>query len=270
MSGPRKQYWAELRTDEFAALDPARAIAVLPVSAVEQHGPHLPLGVDAWINAAILDAALAQLGEDASVLVLPPQTIGKSEEHLGFAGTLSLPADLAVRQWNEIGAGVARAGLRKLFIFNSHGGNPPVMEIVARDLRVRHAMLAACANWYDLVDLNDWFDANELRHGIHGGAVETSIMLHLRPDLVDMSKAAAFASLSQTMEADFKHLSPVGRPSFAWATQDLNRSGAVGNAAAGDAAKGAEIVAAAARGLAELFDDIERFDLAWLKQPYES
>jgi creatinine amidohydrolase len=152
-------------------------------------------------------------------------------------------------------------------IFNSHGGNPPVMEIVARDLRVRHAMLAACANWYDLVDLNDWFDANELRHGIHGGAVETSIMLHLRPDLVDMSKAAAFASLSQTMEADFKHLSPVGRPSFAWATQDLNRSGAVGNAAAADAAKGAEIVAAAARGLAELFDDIERFDLAWLKQP---
>jgi creatinine amidohydrolase len=270
MTGPQKRRWAELHTGDFAALDPARAIAVLPVSALEQHGPHLPLGVDAWINAGILDRALALLRDDASVLVLPAQEVGKSEEHLGFAGTLSQPADLAVRLWNEIGDGVARAGLRKFLIFNSHGGNPPVMEIVARELRHRHAMLAVCANWYDLVDLSTWFDADELHHGIHGGAVETSIMLHLRPDLVDMSKAAAFGSLSQTMASDFKRLSPIGRPYFAWATQDLNPSGAVGNAAAGDAGLGAEIIAAAARGLVELFDDIERFDLEWLKAPYES
>ena len=141
------------------------------------------------------------------------------------------------------------------------------MDIVARDLRTRHAMLAACANWYDLVDLSDWFEAAELRHGIHGGAVETSIMLYLRPDLVDMSKAEAFASLSETMEPDFNRLSPVGRPSFAWETQDLNPSGAVGNAAAGDAGRGAEVVAAAARGLVELLQDMERFDLAVLRDP---
>ena len=265
MTALPKRRWAELRTDEFAALDPARAIAVLPVAAIEQHGPHLPLVVDACINAGILDAALALLRDDAEVLTLPPQNIGKSEEHLGFAGTLSLPADRLIAQWNDIGDGVARAGLRKILIFNSHGGNPPVMDIVARDLRVRYAMLAVCANWDDLVDLGEWFDLAELRHGIHGGAVETSIMLHLRPDLVDMTKAEAFASLSQTMEADFKRLSPVGRPSFAWATQDLNPSGAVGNAAAADAGLGAEIVASAARGLAELLDEMARFDLALLR-----
>ena len=270
MTAPPKRRWSELRSDDFAALDPARAVAVLPVAAIEQHGPHLPLVVDACINAGILDAALALLRDDAPVLALPPQSVGKSEEHRGFAGTLSLPADLLIRQWNEIGDGVARAGLRKLLIFNTHGGNPPVMEIVARDLRVRHAMLAVCANWYDLVDLSDWFDAAELRHGVHGGAVETSVMLHLRPDLVDMSKAKTFASLSQTMEADFKRLSPVGRPSLAWETQDLNPSGAVGDAAAADAGRGAEIVAAAARGLAELLEDMERFDLALLKKPHES
>ncbi len=265
MTAPQNRRWAELCSDEFAALDAARTVTVLPVAAIEQHGPHLPLSVDACINAGILDAALALLPGDAPVLTLPPQNIGKSEEHLGFAGTLSQPADSLIRQWNDIGDGVARAGLRKLLIFNAHGGNPPVMEIVARDLRVRHAMLATCANWYDLVDLDGWFDAAELRHGIHGGAVETSIMLHLRPDLVDMSKAEAFASLSQAMAADFKRLSPVGRPSFAWEAQDLNPSGAVGDAAAGDAAKGAEIVAAAARGLAELLGEMERFDLALLK-----
>ena len=163
---PIRRYWSEMSTTDFTGLDTARTVAVLPVSAVEQHGPHLPLSVDVCINEGVLDAALALLPEDAPVLVLPPQTVGKSEEHIRFPGTLTVPADVLVRHWNEIGDGVARTGVRKILFFNSHGGNPPVMDIVSRDLRIRHGMLAAMANWYDLVPLSKWFGApNHLDSG---------------------------------------------------------------------------------------------------------
>ncbi|MEX2618178.1 MAG: creatininase family protein [Alphaproteobacteria bacterium] len=260
MSQSSGRLWAELGADAFDALDKARAVAILPVAAVEQHGPHLPLSVDACINEGVLNAALALLAADDPVLVLPPQVIGKSEEHLRFAGTLSAPAESLIRQWNEIGDGVARAGIRKLLFFNSHGGNPPVMEIVSRDLRGRHDMLAVTANWYDLAPLGDWFAAGELKHGIHGGEVETSVMLHLRPDLVNMAKASDFVSSSVACEREFDRLSPLGPTSYAWETQDLNPSGAVGNAAAADAGRGEQAVNAAAAELAALLRDMLRAD----------
>ena len=255
-----RRLWAELGSDAFTSLDKARAVAILPVAAVEQHGPHLPLAVDACINEGVLNAALALLPADDPVLVLPPQVIGKSEEHLRFPGTLSVPADALVRQWNEIGDGVARAGIRKLLIFNSHGGNPSVMEIVSRDLRGRHAMLAVTANWYDLAPLANWFAVDELKHGIHGGEVETSVMLHLRPDLVDMAKASNFVSSSIACGAAFDRLSPLGPTPYAWEAQDLHPAGAAGNAAAADAERGAQAVAAAAAGLATLLQDMLRAD----------
>ena len=130
-----------------------------------------------------------------------------------------MPADVLVRHWNEIGDGVARTGVRKILFFNSHGGNPPVMDIVSRDLRIRHGMLAAMANWYDLVPLSKWFGADELKDGIHGGEIETSVMLHLRPDLVDMTAASNFVSATVALREEFDLLSPIGRPSFAWETQ---------------------------------------------------
>ncbi len=257
---PIRRYWSEVSTTDFTGLDTARTVAVLPVSAVEQHGPHLPLSVDVCINEGVLDAALALLPEDAPVLVLPPQTVGKSEEHIRFPGTLTVPADVLVRHWNEIGDGVARTGVRKILFFNSHGGNPPVMDIVSRDLRIRHGMLAAMANWYDLVPLSKWFGADELKDGIHGGEIETSVMLHLRPDLVDMTAASNFVSATVALREEFDLLSPIGRPSFAWETQDLNPAGAVGNAAAADAERGAAVVDAAANGLAKLLREMLRAD----------
>ena len=130
-------------------------------------------------------------------------------------------------------------------------------------------MLAVTANWYDLAIVDDLFNATERRHGVHGGAVETSMMLHLRPDLVDMTKACNFASLGQTMETNFPVLSPTGRPSFAWETQDLNETGAVGDATAADAAIGKIIVQRAADGLIALLQDVENFDLAALKIPVQ-
>ena len=255
------RHWQELGTEEFAALDTARAIALQPLAAIEQHGPHLPVSVDSDICAGILAAASKRLPTDALVLTLPALSVGKSDEHDRFPGTLSIPAETLIRQWNAIGDSVARAGLRRFVFFNSHGGNPPVMEIVARDLRVRHGMLAVCANWWDLVDLTHWFEPDEIEHGIHGGEIETSMMLHLRPDLVDMGKARHFESSGKRMAERFTRLSATAPPSFAGETQDLNRSGAVGNAAAADAERGRAVVEAAACGLGDLLGEVGRFEL---------
>ncbi len=264
MTGLPSRYWQDLGTADFGALDAACAVAILPLSATEQHGPRLPVSVDCDINMGILDAALALLPVDAPVLVLPPQSVGKSDEHNRFPGTLSIPAETLIRHWNAIGDSVARTGLRRIAFFNSHGGNPPVMDIVARDLRARHGMLAVTANWWNLVDLENWFDPNEIEHGIHGGEIETSMMLHLRPDLVDMGKAADFVSSGRALAETHKRLSATSSPSFAWETQDLHPSGAVGNATAADAGRGRQVVEAAAEGLAELLIETARFDLARL------
>ena len=152
MTDLRSRYWQDLGTADFAALDTVQTVAVQPLAATEQHGPHLPVSVDSDINNGILEAALVRLPADLSALVLPPQMVGKSEEHNRFPGTLSVPAEALIRHWKAIGESVARTGVRRIIFFNSHGGNPPIMDIVARDLRIRHGILAVTVNWWNLVD----------------------------------------------------------------------------------------------------------------------
>jgi creatinine amidohydrolase len=136
-----------MTTTEFAAL-PADTVAVLPVAAVEQHGPHLPVYVDACLNEGVVARAIELLPPELPVTFLPMQAVGKSNEHLAFPGTLSLSAETLIRLWTEIGESVHRAGVRKLVLFNSHGGQPQIMDIVARDLRVRLEMFVVCASSY--------------------------------------------------------------------------------------------------------------------------
>jgi creatinine amidohydrolase len=145
-SSVRRLRWTELKTTEFAAL-PAETVAVLPVAAVEQHGPHLPVCVDACINEGLLELAIEK-AHDLSILFLPIQVIGKSNEHMGFAGTLTLSTETLVRLWTEIGESVRRSGVRRMLIFNSHGGQPQVADIVARELRIRHEMFVAATSWW--------------------------------------------------------------------------------------------------------------------------
>src|SRR5215203_4081092 len=140
MPGMPRRLWAEMTTRDFEALDRERVIAVLPVGAIEQHGPHLPVCVDACLCQAVVEATIARLPEDLPVTFLPLLPIGKSNEHIDFPGSLTLSAETLTRLWYEVGESVARAGVRKLVILNSHGGNIQVMEIVARELRVRHRM----------------------------------------------------------------------------------------------------------------------------------
>ena len=143
-----KRYWADYTAPELAAQDRERMIAILPVSAIEQHGPHLPLSVDTTIIEGIIRAVVTQLPEDLPAVFLPTQRIGKSNEHARYPGTLTLSLNTLVNLWMEIGDCVAAAGVRKLVILNSHGGQGMVGDIVARDLRVKHNMLVVATNTY--------------------------------------------------------------------------------------------------------------------------
>jgi creatinine amidohydrolase len=232
-------YWQTLATDDFRGLDPDRTVVVLPVAAVEQHGPHLPLGTDALISRGIVDATLARLGVQQTVLVLPPLEIGASAEHMDFAGTLSIDNTTLSAVWLDVGASVARAGLRKLVILNTHGGQRSIVDLAALRLRIDHDMLVARCNYFSFGAPDGLFDADEWSHGIHGGEVETSLMLHLHPELVRREALQDFASLGSHLARGNRWLGvekPVG---IGWKAQDLNTAGVAGNAARADAGRGA-------------------------------
>ena len=229
---PRRLDWADWPAAELR-IDPARTIAILPTAAVEQHGPHLPLGVDLMIAEGMLATLRRSCPEDLDLRILPVQAVGKSNEHLWAAGTLSLSAETALRAWVEIGLSVARAGVRKIVLINSHGGNLDLISIVARELRVRAGMLAVKAQWVGFGAPEGMYSAHEDRFGIHGGDMETSLMLHFRPELVDMARAQDFRSTAETAP-----IPPTGPLALGWIASDLNPEGVVGNAAAATADKG--------------------------------
>ncbi|MFN4282827.1 MAG: creatininase family protein [Alphaproteobacteria bacterium] len=254
--------WQDLTWPEIAALDSARALAILPVAAVEQHGPHLPLSVDADINAGLL----AAVRTDAPAFVLPPQIVGYSLEHTAFPGTLSHDPETLRRAWVEIGASVCRAGIRKLLILNSHGGQPQVAGIVARELRADHGMMATTAASFMLGLPDNLFPDEELRHGIHGGAVETSLMLHLKPEAVRRDKIADFRSAAVDVERGHELLRLESEAvQVGWMTQDLNAAGACGDVRLATAEAGKAILAHMARRLATLIAEISAYPLANLK-----
>jgi creatinine amidohydrolase len=250
--------WQELTTEDVAALDRARTVAVLPVAAVEQHGPHLPLGTDAMINEGVLGRAVALAPADLPLVVLPLLSIGASGEHRDFPGTLSLGARTLLDLVTEVSEGIARAGLRKLVLFNSHGGQPQVLEMAAQDLRTRHAMIVVVANAWRMMDRDAVLPPAEREAGLHAGGFETALMLHLRPDLVRRDKVRDFPSQARALERDFPSLAAHGRVAFAWQAQDLNSAGAVGDARLGTAEMGRKLVEDAASRLVRLVDELAR------------
>jgi creatinine amidohydrolase len=195
---------------------------------------------------------------------LPIQTIGKSNEHLRSPGTLTLTAETALRAWIEIGESVARARLRKLAIVNSHGGNSDLLGVVTRELRIKCQMLAVHTAWSRFGKPDGLYTAAEGVHGIHGGDVETSLMLHFRPDLVRQEKALNFVSSAQAMEKDFAYLRPTGLQAFGWIAPDLNPHGAVGDASLATAEKGRLTAEHQVTGFIALLKDMAKFDLARL------
>lgn len=261
----RRAWWGDYRTTEYHAIDAEATIAVLPVAAIEQHGPHLPVSTDATIMAGMLEAVIARLPDDLDVRILPIQSVGKSNEHVHAPGTLTLPAATLIEAWTELGASVARAGVRKIVIVTSHGGNEEIMGIVARELRVRHSMLAVKTSWSRFGRPTGLYSQIEDRYGIHGGDFETSVMLHLRPDLVDMEKAEDFVSRVQAAEQEFALLRHTGTQAFAWIASDLNPHGVVGEASQATAEKGRLTVDHQADGFIRLLEDVRKAGLDdWL------
>lgn len=257
--------WRNLAWPDFEGLDPERTVAILPCGATEQHGPHLPVAVDAIIAEEIAARAASRAGGEGRFLLLPVSQVGKSTEHIAYPGTLTLTAETLTRVWTEIGESVARAGVRKIVFLNAHGGQPQVMEIVARDLRVRLGMFALASSWSSAGFPDGLVDEAERRHGIHGGTVETAMMLHLRPDLVRMEKAEDFVPVSVGIERDYAALRLVGPMQIGWMAQDVHPAGVAGNAAAATPDLGAAIVEGIVARYARLLEDAARYPLSALK-----
>jgi creatinine amidohydrolase len=229
----RRLDWAQYRTTEFQGLDPEKVIAILPTAAIEQHGPHLPVGTDTMIAEGMLAQLRVECPDDLDIRICPVQAVGKSNEHIHAPGTLTLPAETALQAWLNIGLSIARAGVRKVVIVNSHGGNLDLVSILSRELRVRAGMLAVKCQWGSFGHPDGMYPAKEMAFGIHGGDVETSLMLAFRPESVDMAQAQDFAST-----AEHTAISPIGSVSYGWISSDLNPLGTVGNAAIATPEKG--------------------------------
>lgn len=260
----KSRFWADHSSREIAAMDKTRLIAVLPVGAIEQHGPHLPVSVDQAILDGIIRAALPMLPADLPTLFLPTLPVGKSDEHSAYPGTLTLSAATLIAMWSDIGDSLARAGIRKLVLLNSHGGQMAPMDIVVREMRRRHDMIAVAASWFAMGLPEGLFNEEEDRFGIHAGDMETSVMLALHPDMVRMDLARDFRPLAARLAAEYRHLGlgPGGR--LGWLAQDQHPSGACGNAADATAEKGRAVIAHAAAQIVTLLQEVDQLPLSVL------
>jgi len=259
MSTLPTRFWQDLPWPAFRDL-PANTVAVLPVASIEQHGPHLPVSVDTTINQGIVARTLSVLAPEVPVLVLPTQCVGNSVEHLRFPGTITTKPETLLALVTDMGASVARAGVKRLVIVNSHGGNVSVLDIAARRIRIESNIFCVNAMWARMGKPESQRDPVEMAYGIHAGRDETSVLLALRPDLVKMDKARNFVSRWQGAANVAPRMGPAGGAPLAWQAQDLNPAGAVGDASLATAEQGEEILDFAAARMAELWTQVADFD----------
>ena len=259
MASPRN--WSDLAAPdvaEFVARDP---VVVLPVAAVEQHGPHLPLSTDADIGRGLLDEAMRRLAQDTAVAILPMQSVGASEEHPASSGTLDLGASTFEDVVVGIGRSIAGAGVRRLVVSNSHGGNRASIDRAGLRLRRECGLLVVKAHWFRFPRPELPIPESEWTHGLHGGAVETAMMLHLAPDRVRSERVSTFRSLGEDLESELSHLGPEGAASFAWLAEDLNPRGVVGDARLATASLGRALVEHYGAILAQIIEDAAAFPM---------
>ncbi len=256
--------WQDQTPQSLSALAAGGAVAIWPVAAIEQHGEHLPLSTDLDIALGLCRSALARCRAEVPVCVLPPLAIGMSLEHTHFPGTLSLSAQTTGAVITEVGDSVARAGIRRLVILNSHGGNRAVLDLAALTLRERWDMLVVRANYFMISPPPGLLPEAELRHGLHGGALETAMMLHLAPASVRSDRLPHARSLGEDMADRGAVLGPEAEAGFAWMAEDLHAGGTTGNARLASAELGAELVAHYGGKLARVIEESFDFDLARL------
>jgi len=248
---------ANFTWEEIRDLDKRAGVVVLPIGATEQHGPHLPLGTDTLLATGVLERALAHLPETVPTWVLPPLPYGKSTEHAGFPGTLSLSARTLLSVLEDLARGVAAAGFRRLAFLNGHGGNRAVLDIAARDLRAETGLLCFCLHPGLLVPPDAATPEPERHLGLHAGALETSLMLALAAEGVRMERADP--ALPTFPEGGVQL---TGEASVGWLTRDWSESGALGDARDATRERGDALLEAASRRLADLITEISTFEVA--------
>lgn len=254
---------------ERQALARRDPVVILPLGATEQHGPHLPVTTDSDINRGLLERALSRVPPDLPIAVCAPIDIGASDEHLDDPregnpgqGTVSIGDDGVKTLILREGGSLARAGVRRLVLHNAHGGNRHAMAIAALELRRRERMLVVSASWYRFdrpgdVDLPE----SEWQHGLHGGAVETAMMLHLHPDRVRTGRVRRFASFGEELAQAGSTIGPEAAAPFAWKAWDLNPDGVVGDATLATPAMGRRLVEHYGDTLAAVIRDARAFPL---------
>jgi creatinine amidohydrolase len=256
---PPKRFFAYLTAPEIAALPDKENIVILqPVAAIEQHGPHLPIAVDTAIVMGVLGAALAQLPEGVPCYCLPPICYGKSNEHIRFAGTVTVSADTLIKLLGEVADSVHRMGFRKLAFVNGHGGQPQILDIAARDARERHPdfTLFPLFIWNVPNNATELVTAKEAEQGIHAGTAETALLMALLPDQVRADKL--LCEYPPQLPAG-SLLSMEGRLPYAWLTHDLTKSGVIGDATAATPEMGKSMLASLAAGWAKLIPQLHQF-----------
>ena len=257
---PAERFLPYLTTDDVRELDKEHAAVALVVGAIEQHGPHLPTVTDLALGASILTLAIERLDPSVQLWVLPPLPYGRSVEHEGFAGTITLSQETLTAVIHDIATSVARSGFRRLVLFNSHGGNVSVLETVARDVRRRTGLMVFPFSMFRIGLTYPPISTVEAEWGTHAGEWETSIMLALTPELVDMAhadRAQGYATFAQAPE----HIGLLGPIPFAWSTDDISATGAIGDPRSATVERGREIVELSVAKIAKALEEICRFEM---------
>ncbi len=257
---PPSRFLPYLSWTEVAALpDIENTVVVLPTGATEQHGPHLPCFVDTIISAGVIGHALGRLPPEVPAFAMAPITYGKSEEHLHFPGTITLTGETLLATMIEVAESVYRAGFRKLLIVNGHGGQPQVMEIMAREMRLRHGdyIVVPHSTWRLPNVAGRYMADKEKKLAMHAGHGETAIMLALAPDTVHMDRAVA----NYPPEFPSKLLSPDGRPACAWTARDFGPSGVIGDPLPATREQGEAILESLATSWAQAITELHQ--LRW-------
>ena len=258
---PPHRYLPYLSWTEIAALpDRENTVIVLPTGATEQHGPHLPCAVDTVICSGVVGHALAALPPEVPAFAMAPITYGKSEEHLHFPGTITLTGETLLATMIEIGESIYRAGFRKLLIVNGHGGQPQIMEIMAREMRLRHGdyIVVPQHTWRLPHVAGRYMADKEKKLAMHAGHAETAIMLALAPDTVHMERAVT----NYPPEFPSKLLSPDGRPACAWTSRDFGPSGVIGDPMSATREQGEDILDTLSASWVQAITDL--FHMRWV------
>ncbi len=256
---PPNRFFPYLTWTEIQAMsDKENIVVIQPVGAIEQHGPHLPLVVDAAIATAVVGKALEQLAPEIPAYALPTLSYGKSNEHWHFPGTVTLSAQTLINTLMEVGESLYRSGFRKWALVNGHGGQPQIMEIVARDLHQQHEdfMVFPLFVWRVPNIAGELLTPKEKALGIHAGDGETSLLLSILPEQVQMEKAVA--EYPQELPED-SLLSMEGKLPFAWTTRDLSKSGVLGDPTTATVEKGDRILQSLADGWTRVIQDLYKF-----------